>query len=287
MTDGIQDWQLGPRDELNEASVNGKMYPGANYRMLVSKDIKQYLARRSLIFVPTSAVLKKAFDMMDFNDSSARRYEDRKRFEDFGSGPWEYTIMPGRWERKTYKPEYLPHLYHHSPDGTVTPLHFDNCHFNDLPRFTSTVHPLIVILFLKMRLPDIFGVPPSIREHAIMPLIEICGRWPCWLHNRFVPLPTSPKRKHSDNSSAPDFDVESNTSDLYFTSEDLVASWQRKLEKDASIHQPPDTDGAVVEYAQETVLSPEDVSRQLKEEDDKRWVLAKPAMSLHRAKWRR
>ncbi|KAL0060129.1 hypothetical protein AAF712_013101 [Marasmius tenuissimus] len=222
--------------------------------------------------------------------------------------------MPGKWERKTYKPKYLPPLHHHSPDGTVTPLHFDNCHFNDLPRFTSTVHPLIVILFLKISSPDIYGAPPSIQENAITPLTEVCGSWPCWIHNRFVPLPTSSNRKRddsapipcycplcsaedsqssnatleSDSSSALDLDVnlKSNPSDLCTTNDDLVVSWQRRLEKDA-IHQLPDADGAVIEYAQETVPSPEDVPRRLKEEDDKRWILAKSTVNSHRAKWRR
>ena len=47
----------------------------------VSKDIKQYLARRWLIFVPTSDILKKALDMMEFNASPSITCDNRKRFE--------------------------------------------------------------------------------------------------------------------------------------------------------------------------------------------------------------
>ncbi|KAK1226173.1 hypothetical protein PQX77_010849 [Marasmius sp. AFHP31] len=280
-------------------------------RVSVSKDIKQYVARRSLIFVPTPDVLERALEMMDYNNTASRKTEERQRFEAFGLGPWEYTIMPAHRQWKSFKPSYLPPLYHHTPDGTVVPLDFDSYEYEDLPRFTAMVHPLVVVLFLKMSPPDIHGHPPTIQEGVITHLVKIIANWPCWIHNRFVPPPLFPKRKRNDSDSIPCYcplcfaepsesssitpESEYSSSvhsdilpahdapDLYSTNADMVTSWQGQLE-DVGVHRLHGGDNLIVEYARESVESPEDVLRRLKEEDGKRWSLATSVIDANRTK---
>ncbi|KAG7088027.1 hypothetical protein E1B28_012064 [Marasmius oreades] len=163
----------------------------------VSKDIRQFLQKGTLVFIPNADVLEKACGVFDYNNTPSREPDERKRFEEFGTGPWEYTIIPGLWNRKTKKSESLPPLYDRSPNGVVVPFSFDDCDYDTLPRFTSAVHPLIVVLSLRMNPPDSHPTK-SIQEKLILPLKRITWNWPDWEHNRFVPLPnTQFKREYN------------------------------------------------------------------------------------------
>ncbi|KAF9262702.1 hypothetical protein L218DRAFT_1077659 [Marasmius fiardii PR-910] len=171
--------------------------------MPVSKDILEYLEKRTLIFFPTTEVLERAHDMLKYNDSPSHKPGERKRFDDFGEGPWEYIVLPRCWNQKTKKSLSLPPLYNRSFDGDLHLLSFDD--FDDydaLPQFTSLVHPLIVILSFRIRCPDNHPTLKNIQEKLIIPVENICRSWPNWEHNRFVPLPNTKFKCSTDNLKA-------------------------------------------------------------------------------------
>ncbi|KAG7086571.1 hypothetical protein E1B28_002518 [Marasmius oreades] len=128
--------------------------------------------------------------MLIYNNNRPREPNERKRFEEFGSGPWEYTILPGRWNLTTKKIWLLPPLFNRSSDGTHIPFSFEDCGYDTLPRFTSFVHPLIVIMLHNINTPDNHPTP-AIQEALVTPLKKVLGKWPQWRHNRFLPMPNT------------------------------------------------------------------------------------------------
>ncbi|KAG7088047.1 hypothetical protein E1B28_012081 [Marasmius oreades] len=181
--------------------VFGLEYDGFPYSselntMSVSKDIRPYLEKGLLILIPTADVLERAYEMLIYNNKRPREPDERKRFEEFGTGPWEYTIMPGRWDRKTKKSS-LPPLFDCSPDGTLIPFSFDDCDYDTLPRFTSVVHPLIVIMLHRMNIRDDHP-SMTIQEKLIAPLEKVLCKWPEWQHNRFLPMANAKFKREYD-----------------------------------------------------------------------------------------
>ncbi|ESK90136.1 hypothetical protein Moror_7806 [Moniliophthora roreri MCA 2997] len=261
----------------------------------VSKDLIPCLQKQTLQFAPTKDVIQHAF-------------------EEFGEGPWEYVLFPGRFDHKTLKPKYLPPLYQRSSDGEMLPLTLDAHNYDSLPRISSMVHPAIAILVLTLYQPDALHSPQSLKENVVFPIIKIVGIWPHWSHNRFKPEPTSKrKRRRSetsdtitckctlcvyDSSSEP-----SSSSGTYASDIDSSDSGERvalpvgDIEKDGKVDLdvvawaqtvilPPLYDDSdemsdnelLRTYAQESALALEQVKKTLKEENGKRNKLAAPTL---------
>ncbi|EEB89186.1 hypothetical protein MPER_12742 [Moniliophthora perniciosa FA553] len=172
----------------------------SEYNVLkVSKNIIPYLRKKTLRFAPMKDVIQHAHSIVEYNHTQT--VEKRRRFEEFGEGPWEYVLFPGRFDHKTLEPKYLPPLYQRSSDGEMLPLTLDAHNYDSLPRVTLMVHPAIVILVLRLHQPDVLHSPQSLKENVISPLIKIVGAWPHWSHNRFKPEPISKrKRRRSEPS---------------------------------------------------------------------------------------
>ncbi|KAG7088046.1 hypothetical protein E1B28_012080 [Marasmius oreades] len=274
--------------------------------MSVSKDIRQYLERGLLIFVPTADVLERAYEMLIYNNHRPRDPDERKRFEEFGTGPWEYTILPGRWDTKTKKSESLPPLFNRSSDGAFTPFFFDDRDFDTLPRFTSTVHPLIVVLLLRMNVPDNHP-SQTIQEKLIAPLKKVFRKWPQWEHNRFLPMPnTKFKREYNaggkivcrciycskntpSTSTASSSELEDTCTDdeevekegreeeykeLSRIANERISVWRGCLEGVASNHDDVKHDDILDRYAQECTDAADKVMLRQEEERAKREALA-------------
>ncbi|KAJ8078104.1 hypothetical protein PM082_000310 [Marasmius tenuissimus] len=157
-------------------------------QLTVHKDLVDYFKRQKLAFSPVQSTLDKVLPMMEHNEAVTSVHE-RQRFEDFGSGPWEYVLFP------TKEIDNILSLFYRLPDGTTTPLHFDTSTYESLPRFTSMIHPLIVVFHRDLHALRRNRVQPWLVEPLIRPMQRIVLRWPTWTHNRFLPKPTSPKRK--------------------------------------------------------------------------------------------
>ncbi|EEB90724.1 hypothetical protein MPER_11031, partial [Moniliophthora perniciosa FA553] len=171
----------------------------SEYNVLkVSKDIIPCLRKNTLRFAPMKNVIQHAYDIVAHNH--AQTVEKRRRFEEFGEGPWEYVLFPGRFDHKTLEPDYLPPLYQRSSDGEMLPLTLDAHNYDSLPRMSLMVHPAIVILALRLYQPDAFHSPDSLKENVVSPLIRIVGAWPHWSHNRFKPEPISKRKRRSEPS---------------------------------------------------------------------------------------
>ncbi|KAL0070050.1 hypothetical protein AAF712_002947 [Marasmius tenuissimus] len=171
----------------------GFPFNGEENTMTVHKDLIHYYKKRKLAFFPSKSVLGKAVEMMEHN-KKVGLVGDRQRFEDFGTGPWEYTLFSTKG-RGT-----LPPLFHHLPDGSTTTLSLAVPDYNSLPRFMSMIHPLVVIFSREL-----YSIAPSrvdqfLSEHVIGPMEGILLKWPLWTHNRFLPKVTSPKRKRLGTS---------------------------------------------------------------------------------------
>ncbi|KAI3620967.1 hypothetical protein WG66_008840 [Moniliophthora roreri] len=165
----------------------------------VSKDLIPCLQKQTLQFAPTKDVIQHACDMLAYNHTM--KVGERRRFEEFGKGPWEYILFPGRFDHKTLKPEYLPPLYQRSSNGQMSPLTLDAHNYDTLPRMSLMIHPTIAILLLKLYQPDALHSPQSLKENVIFPIIKIVGKWPHWSHNRFKPLPTSKRKRRRSEAS--------------------------------------------------------------------------------------
>ncbi|KAF9262721.1 hypothetical protein L218DRAFT_959871 [Marasmius fiardii PR-910] len=276
----------------------------------VSKDIRRYLEERALVLLPNTDVLEKAYDMLDYNDIPSREPSERKRFEEFGTGPWEYAILPGCWNRDPMYTKPLPPLFHCSTDGTVIPVHFDD--YDTLPCFTSAIHPLAVILCHRFMLPD--NHPSSkIQEKLIAPVKKVCHTWPQWLHSRFVPLPDHKfknpvdnlkarkiacrwsicfreEQSTSDGSTSDLEDTSTNASDedvqdvetriveykeICRTTNERISKWRGYLEGVPLFCEDVSRDDMLDQYAQEPAEDAEKVMlRHLREEQRKREALA-------------
>ncbi|KAL0065385.1 hypothetical protein AAF712_007591 [Marasmius tenuissimus] len=178
----------------------GFPFSGEENQMSVHKDLIRHIKREKLAFSPSKSVFQKAFAMMEHNDKM-QSSGDRQRFQDFGTGPWEYVLF------STKGREPLPPLFRRMPDGSTIPLSLAVSDYDNLPRFISTIHPLVVIFFRKLHLIGSHRVERPLSEHVIEPMRKIFLRWPLWTHNRFLPRLTSPKRKRpgaSDSCGCPD-----------------------------------------------------------------------------------
>ncbi|KAG7088042.1 hypothetical protein E1B28_012076 [Marasmius oreades] len=275
--------------------------------MSVSKDIRQYLEEGFLIFIPTADDLERAYEMLIYNNYRPRDPDERKRFEDFGTGPWEYTIIPGRWDTRTKKSEFLPPLFDCSSDGTLVPFSFDDCDYDTLPRFTSAVHPLIVVMFHRMNIPD--NHPSrTIQEKLIEPLKKVFRKWPQWQHNRFLPMPNTKFKREYDvgrkivcrciycskntpsTSTASSSELEDTCTDdeeevekegreedykeLSRIANERISVWRGCLEGVASIHDDVKHDDILDRYAQECTDAADKVMLRQEEERVKREALA-------------
>ncbi|KAG7088026.1 hypothetical protein E1B28_012063 [Marasmius oreades] len=276
--------------------------------MLVSNDIREYLEEGSLIFIPTAGVMEKAYDMMIYNDNRSREPDERKRFEEFGTGPWEYTILPGRWDRKTKKIRSLPPLFNRSPDGNLTPFPFEDCDYDALPRFTSFVHPLIVIMLNRINMPNNHPASMAIQEKLIAPLKKVLRKWPQWQHNRFLPMPNTKFKREYDagqkiichctfcskngsstsTASSPELadtctddaeEVEEESrmeeyKELSRIANERIAVWRGCLEGVVFIHGDVEHDGILDRYGQECTDAADKVMLRQEEERAKREKLA-------------
>ncbi|ESK85860.1 hypothetical protein Moror_2352 [Moniliophthora roreri MCA 2997] len=272
----------------------------------VSKDLIPCLQKQTLQFAPTKDVIQHACDMLAYNHTM--KVGERRKFEEFGEGPWEYVLFPGRFDHKTLKPEYLPPLYQRSSNGQMSLLTLNAHSYDTLPRMSLMVHPTIAILLLKLYQPDALHSPQSLKENVIFPIIRIVGKWPHWSHNRFKPLPTSKrKRRRSEasngisckctlcvyDSSSDEEEEDSGTNASDFDSSDSgenvgnvdldVAAWAQKvvLLPASSGYDYSDgisDDELLRTYAQESALAPGQVKKALKEENQKRSVLAAPTL---------
>ncbi|ESK88743.1 hypothetical protein Moror_1260 [Moniliophthora roreri MCA 2997] len=276
------------------------------------KDLIPCLEEKTLRFAPTKDVIQHVYNLMEHNDMA--EISERRRFEEFGEGPWEYVLFPGYFDHKTLKPEYLPPLYQRSSNGEMLPLTLDAHDYDALPRISSMLHPTIAILLMELHQPDVLYAPQSLKENVIHPILKIIGIWPAWSHNRFKPEPTSKrKRRRSETSDSISCKCtlcahissseSSSSSGTYASDIDSSDDGERvslpvggdpegdgKVELDVAawagkVVLPPahsgfdglddfEDDHLLRTYAQESALDPEQVKKALKGEDTKRNALA-------------
>ncbi|KAJ8078089.1 hypothetical protein PM082_000295 [Marasmius tenuissimus] len=160
-------------------------------RLTVHRDLIPLIHSSNLAFNPVQGVINKAISMMEHN--SRVTLDERQRFEDFGTGPWEYILFSTKAPGSN-----IPPLYYRSPDGTTTAFHFDLSDPENLPHFTSTIHPLVVLFFRRIHHLFREYVAPSLHDPVVQPVRELTDSWPYWIHNRFLPEVTSPIRKRPD-----------------------------------------------------------------------------------------
>ncbi|KAJ8078154.1 hypothetical protein PM082_000360 [Marasmius tenuissimus] len=175
------EWTFG----LNNS---GFPFDGEENTMTAHKDLVRHIERQKLAFSPSKSVIEKACAMVEHNRKMTL-VGDRQRFEDFGTGPWEYVLF------STKGREPLPPLFHRMPNGSTTPLSLTVSDYDSLPRFMSMIHPLVVIFSRKLHSIGSYRVERSLSDHVIEPMEDVFLRWPLWTHNRFLPKLTSPKRK--------------------------------------------------------------------------------------------
>ncbi|KAJ8078182.1 hypothetical protein PM082_000388 [Marasmius tenuissimus] len=163
----------------------------------VSSDFRRLVQKPGPIFTisPTKDVVEKAFNLCKFN-KNVKKPEERQRHEVFGSGPWEYILIP--WEEA--KKEDIPQLYQLSGSTTV-PIDYDPDNFDTLPRFTLFLHPLVGLYYLMRMLLCPYRYSEGIRHGVFTLFQEYEESVPFFLDCPFAPRPPSPKRSHSEISS--------------------------------------------------------------------------------------
>ncbi|KAK1227400.1 hypothetical protein PQX77_009601 [Marasmius sp. AFHP31] len=218
----------------------------------VHKALAPYIKRQKLALSPSPSILDRAFEMLDHNHG-AELVDDRQKFEDFGTGPWEYVLFPTKG-RGT-----LPSLFRRLPDGKTISFPLDTSDFDNLPRFKSMVHPLFVIFLRKLRPLGSMHVEQCLERHVIDPVNKILLEWPFWTHDRFLPVRSS-KRKRSrgiscdctdcmkDDCSSSSEDTESSDDSESWrdpetvkevTKDDSrVKNWSLQTEKSSEDHEP-------------------------------------------------
>uniref|UniRef100_A0A0W0GDP2 Uncharacterized protein n=1 Tax=Moniliophthora roreri TaxID=221103 RepID=A0A0W0GDP2_MONRR len=281
----------------------------------VPKDLIPLLEKRYLMFAPVTAAIHQAFDMIKYNGSVKALKEGRRRYTEFGEGPWEYVLFPGKYPDESRQARHLPPLFYHSPDGNTHSLELDASDFAKFPRISLKIHPTVAIFFVKLQPPDAIFMPPSLRENALIPLLRVVAIWPLWTHNRFLSDQTSSKRKRSESADSsrischcteclrdqePSSSSSSSASDgseTFASDEEPVAhdaeddrkftpsivAWRGKVVLPA-----PSTgsdylddvaeDDQLLAYVQESALDPQYADEALEEENRKRATLAGPAL---------
>ncbi|KAK1222667.1 hypothetical protein PQX77_014477 [Marasmius sp. AFHP31] len=116
--------------------------------------------------------MESATEMAAANNQTRNAHE-RYRFEDCADGPWEYVLVPS--ERA--KGGDVPRLYHRTSTGTI-PITFDSDDFDSLPRFTSSAHPLFVMLHLIFNLPEARHYSSAVTQQVFVPFMSYELAWP-------------------------------------------------------------------------------------------------------------
>ncbi|KAK1218539.1 hypothetical protein PQX77_018782 [Marasmius sp. AFHP31] len=266
----------------------------------VSSDMKKCLEstpEHYLIF-PSRDVMERATGMVEAN-TRILNASQRRQFEEFGAGPWEYVLAPS----KRAHGKDTPRLYHRTPNGTV-PITFNTDDFDSLPRFTSFVHPLYAMLSLVIKIPDPSHYSSTIEEQLFVPFYDYQTTWPMLMGNPF--MPPSPKRTRSEISDDEDSEAPCNcshcrqTPDLdpdYVSASDgcslesvmddtdeppyihpEVQSWAEGLEPSHDGESNSD-DNLFLSYAREPTKTPSEVMGGLREEDVHRERLANQVLA--------
>ncbi|KAJ8078172.1 hypothetical protein PM082_000378 [Marasmius tenuissimus] len=260
----------------------------------VSSDFRQLVQKPGPTFMlsPTKDVVEKAFNLCKFN-KNVKKPEERQRHEVFGSGPWEYILIP--WEEA--KKEDLPQLYRLS-GGTTVPIDYDPDDLDTLPRFTSSLHPLVGLYYLMRMLLSPYRYSEGIRHGVLTLFHEYENSVPYYLDCPFAPRPPSPKRSHSKISS--DEDEEScDCSHCSRPALDADCSSAEESEEEEEQEEQPNVPRGVAEWALHVIPTPEDdlgtsergeddkelsskvdeVLSRLEEENQRRLQLAKPILA--------
>ncbi|KAK7043926.1 hypothetical protein VNI00_008092 [Paramarasmius palmivorus] len=282
----------------------------------VPTNLASCLREKTLCLAPSKEVFQQVQEIIKHNNTA--EVHERRTFQEFGEGPWEYILFPGWMDRKTFKPKYLPQLYLRSSSGDMSPLHYNTQDYDSLPRITSMIHPTIAIFLFILRPPDLSSAPEILKENIFLPALSTLAIWPAWSHNRFKTLSSSSssKRKRSDSiasdavtckctqcincyetasSSTGTYasDIASSDDEVSFgpagDDEDdkfelNVSAWADKVipQRRCRIVNFDDlgNDRILQRYAQEPALSPEQVDGALKEENEKRNTLAGPLQKV-------
>ncbi|KAL0070042.1 hypothetical protein AAF712_002939 [Marasmius tenuissimus] len=260
----------------------------------VSSDFRRLLQKPGPTFTlsPTKDVVEKAFNLCKFN-KNVKKPEERQRHEVFGSGPWEYILIP--WEEA--KKENIPQLYQLS-GGTTVPIDYDPDNFDTLPRFTSSLHPLVALYYLMRMLLCPYRYAEGIRDGVLTLFREYEKSVPFYLDCPFAPRPPSPKRSHSEISS--DEDEEScDCSHCSRPALDADCSSAEESEEEEEQEEQPNVPQGVAEWALHVIPTHEDalgtserreddrelsskvdeVLSRLEEENQRRLQLAKPILA--------
>ncbi|KAJ8078214.1 hypothetical protein AAF712_002900 [Marasmius tenuissimus] len=266
----------------------------------VSSDMKRCLesTSESYLIFPSRDVMERATEMVEAN-TRIRNASQRRRFEEFGAGPWEYVLAPS----KRAQGKDAPRLYHRTSNGTV-PITFNTDDFDSLPRFISFIHPLFAMLSLVIKIPDPSHYSSVIEEQLFVPFCDYQTTWPMLMGDPF--MPPSPKRTHSEISDdkysespcncshcrqTPDLDPDcvsaSDGCSLESVIDDTdappyippgVRSWAEGLEPSHDGEANGDDD-LLLSYTREPTKTPSEVMGGLKEEDVHRERLANQVLA--------
>ncbi|KAK1221259.1 hypothetical protein PQX77_015919 [Marasmius sp. AFHP31] len=199
-------WRVHIFEWLHGLERDGCPFDTEHNTVKVSSDLKDCLDvdPECYMIAPSREVMERATEMATVNNQTRNAHE-RCRFEDFGDGPWEYVLVPS--ERA--KGGDVPRLYHRTLTG-MTPITFDTNDFDSLPRFTSSAHPLFVMLHLIFNLPEARHYSSTIEQQVFVPFVSYELAWPISMDDPF--LPRSPKRTHSEISEDEDSEAPCNCS---------------------------------------------------------------------------
>ncbi|KAK1218537.1 hypothetical protein PQX77_018780 [Marasmius sp. AFHP31] len=167
--DGKEDrWRVHIFEWLHRLERDGCPFDTERNTVKVSSDSKDCLDVDPECYatVPSREVMQMATEIATANNQTRNAHE-RYRFEDCADGPWEYVLVPS--ERA--KGGDVPRLYHRTSTGT-TPITFDTDDFDSLPRFTSSAHPLFVMLHLIFNIPEPRHYSSAIEQQVFVPFIS-------------------------------------------------------------------------------------------------------------------
>ncbi|KAK1221271.1 hypothetical protein PQX77_015931 [Marasmius sp. AFHP31] len=275
---------------------------GMDYKSLtfpeveVTSDFRRLVQKPGPTFTlsPTKDVVEKAFNLCKFN-KGVKKPKERQRHEVFGSGPWEYILIPYDEAKK----EEIPQLYQLS-GGTIVPIDYDPDNFDTLPRFTSFLHPLVALYYMKRMMLNPYRYSESIRHGLLTLFREYDKSVPLLIifDCPFAPRPPSPKRSHSETSS----DESEDSCDCSHCSRpalDADCSSAEEEEEEEEQEEQPNVPQGIAEWAIHVMPTPEDtlgtserveddteisskvdeVLSRLEEENQRRLQLAKPILA--------